>query len=71
MSRFAGMELTEHPRVTALVMCDRIIVEEGTQKKSLIDLFTAVRPLQLPATVRLCNELLRRHRFADCRVRRW
>ena len=26
MSRFTGMELTEHPRVIALVMCDRIIV---------------------------------------------
>jgi hypothetical protein len=51
MSRFSGLELSEHPRATALVICDRIITEEGTKKRSLVDIFDSVIVAQLPAVL--------------------
>jgi hypothetical protein len=47
MSRFSGMDTFDQPRALALVMCDRIIVDAETQKRSLIDIFDAVTIRQL------------------------
>src|SRR5207245_337330 len=49
MSRFSGFGLSEHPRAVALVTCDRIIVEAGTGKRSLIDIFDSLSVPQVPA----------------------
>src|SRR5687767_8155941 len=47
MSRF-GLELSEYPRVVILTMCERIIVEAETGKRSLIGLFDRITVQKCP-----------------------
>lgn len=49
MSRFSGMDLSENPTVLALVICDRIIIEEGTKRKAVIDIFDQLTVTKVPA----------------------
>ena len=55
MSRFSGLQVSDHPRATALIICDRIIIDASTQKRSLIDIFDTVVVPSFPATLpKLC-----------------
>ena len=51
MSRFGGIGVSEHPTCIVLVMCDRIILDQQTQKRSLIDIFDTVYVKQLPGAL--------------------
>lgn len=39
------------PSVNSILLCDRIINEEGTNKKTLVGVFDSVRTKQLPAAI--------------------
>jgi len=39
------------PTVTAMLVCDQIVVEQGTGKKSLIGIFELIGTFMFPATV--------------------
>lgn len=51
MSRFNGLDVSEHPRAMALLVCQRVIVDEGTKQKSLIDIYDNVTVSSLPAAI--------------------
>lgn len=50
MTRF-GMFESEHPRALVMVACERIIVEAGTGRRSLIGIFDALDVAAFPITI--------------------
>jgi hypothetical protein len=53
--RFERFKVNEKPIGEALVICDQIITEVGTNKKSLIGIFNSIASLQFPTQhTRLC-----------------
>ena len=51
MNRFDNMESTEFPRATALIICERIIQDVNTNRKSVVDIFDMLIVPQLPVLV--------------------
>jgi len=51
MNRFDSLESTDFPRATALIICERIIQDVNTNRKSVIDIFDMVIVPQLPVIV--------------------
>jgi hypothetical protein len=49
MSRFDALNVSDNPRGIALVTCDRILIDQVTKNKSLIDIFDTLTFPQLPA----------------------